>query len=249
MALALANVVSIDGLGRDGWRGLIELGPSGWRSKPAIENYAYGPFSYELDLARENVGHTDRIVSSNGRLAFFFPGRVDVAYPTSCSQLAGSRFFSILTSGESSEFARQAGQPTDPLSWLQCSHPHVELVGYQSGIYAAFVVNHAPARPPTAADCHITSTPGHLWDAVFGQNLSYLKAEALRDHALATGFQGTTLEQTGCSAFRVLVKGLPASRSVRVDFRREAASVGLTVAYRPAVRYPGISSDVPAVHP
>src|SRR6185503_12161214 len=61
--IALANLVSVDGLGRDGWRSLLDLGPSGWSNRSEMENFAYGPFSYQLDLARENVHAGDRIVS------------------------------------------------------------------------------------------------------------------------------------------------------------------------------------------
>src|SRR5262249_19147564 len=77
-AVRVANVVSIDGLGYDGWTALRDLGPSKWSNRAEMENFAYGPFSYELNLARENVGPSGRIISSNGRLAYFFPGRVDV---------------------------------------------------------------------------------------------------------------------------------------------------------------------------
>jgi 4-amino-4-deoxy-L-arabinose transferase-like glycosyltransferase len=245
-ALVLSNLISIDGLGYRGWRELLDLGPSGWSSRAAMENYAYGPFSYELDLARENVGDSGTIVSSNGRLAYFFPGRVNIEYARTCGELKGARFFSFLTSGESLEFAREAGQPLDPLSWMQCTNPRVELLGEQPGIYAAFVVGRPPRRPSTPADCHITTTPGERMDAVFGSDLSYSAAKVLRDRALAVGFQGTALEQTTCSRFRVVVTGIPDSRAVEADFRREAASVGLSVKYVPAVRYPAVG-DVAAV--
>ena len=211
-----------------------------------MENYAYGPFSYELALARENVGDKGEIVSSNGRLSYFFPGRVNVEYARTCGDLEHARFFSFLASGESREFARQAGQPLDPLRWMQCTHPRVELIGAQPGIYAAFVVGRRPARPPTAADCHIAPSAGERIDAIFGQDLSYSAAKTLRDRALAVGFQGTAVEQTNCSRFRVVVTGIPARKSVQDDFRREAASVGLSVTYMPAVRYPAVA-DVPAV--
>jgi hypothetical protein len=244
--VVVANLVSIDGLGRDGWTALRDLGPSKWGDRAEMENFAYGPFSYELNLARENVGASDRIVSGNGRLAFFFPGRVDVAYPTTCAQLAGSRFFSYLTSGESLEFAQRAGEPTDPLSWLQCPQPRLELVGEQAGIYEAFVVDHPPARASTLADCHLTSTAGGGFDAVFGAGLTYAKARSLDARALALGFTGTRIERTSCSRFRVVVTGLPKSRRVQDDFRHEVEGVGLSVELAPAVRYPEVPADVSA---
>jgi hypothetical protein len=38
--VAVANVVSVDGLGRDGWRSLLELGASGWRDRAEMEIFA-----------------------------------------------------------------------------------------------------------------------------------------------------------------------------------------------------------------
>ena len=245
--IALANVVSVDGLGRDGWRSLLELGPSGWRDRAAMENFAYGPFSYQLDLARENVAAGDRIVSSDGRLQYFFPGQVDVRYARSCGELDGARFFSYLTSGESLEFAQLEQQPTNALSWVQCSGPNVQLVGEQPGIYAAFVVGEPPARAPSPDECHITATPGQLNDAVFGRDLSYRTANGLANRALEVGFQGAHIERTGCSTFRVVVTGIPDDRAVQDEFKRETRSVGLEVSYEPAARYPEIERGIAPV--
>jgi len=243
----LANLVSVDGLGRQGWHDLLELGPSGWRDRAQLENFAYGPFSYELDLARENVGPGERLVSSDGRLAYFFPDRVEVAYARTCAELEGARFFSFLSSGESLQLAQLDRQPTNPLGWLQCRSPRVHLVGEQEGIYAAYVVGPPPARAPTGADCHIASTPGTLVDGVFGAGLSYADAAALVKRALAVGFQGTRIERTGCSAFRVVVTGIPDDARVQKEFAAQAARVGLPVVYAAAQRYPEVSPDIPAV--
>jgi hypothetical protein len=245
--LVLANLTSIDGLGRDGWRNLVELGWSGWTDRSAMENYAYGPFSYELNLARENVRADERIVSTNGRLSYFFPGRAEIGYTRTCSELEGARFFSFITAGESLEFALREGQPTDPLAWLQCSNPRLELVGEQQGIYAAFVVGRNPARAPTLDDCHISTTPGQLVDGVFGDGLTYRDAKALVERALAVGFEGTRIERTGCSTFRVVVTGVPDDESVQRELRDEVEGVGLTVGFVPAIRYPETPADVEAV--
>ncbi len=245
--VAVANVVAVDGLGREGWRQLLELGPSGWRDRAEMENFAYGPFSYHLNLARENVGPDDRLVSSDGRLRYFFPGQVDVEYARTCADLEGARFFSFLSSGESLELAELQRQPTDPIAWQQCTSPRLELVGEQAGIYAAFVVGGPPARAPTAEDCRIEATAGELFDAVFGSELPYLEAAALQARALEVGFAGTRLEQTGCSTFRVVVTGIPDDAVVQADFARQAEGVGLPVEYAEAARYPEVPGDVPAV--
>lgn len=247
--VALANVVSVDGLGRDGWRGLIELGRSGWADRAAMENYAYGPFSYEVDLARENVRRGDLIVSSNSRLSYFFPGQVDVRYARTCGELGGARFFSFLSAGESLELAKLGSQPTEPLGWIQCKRPRVRLVGEQSGIYAAYVVGNPPARAPTAEDCRIVSTPGELLDAVFGDALAYREATVLLERALGSGFVGTRIERTNCEAFRVVVTGVPDDAAVQANFRQQVESVGLGVEYAEAQRFPEVSPNVPPVSP
>jgi hypothetical protein len=212
-----------------------------------MENFAYGPFSYQLNLARENVGNGDRLVSSDGRLTFFFPGQVEVRYARTCAELEGARFFSFLSTGESLEFAELSRQPTDPLGWIQCADPAVQLVGEQAGIYAAFVVGGPPARAPDPADCRIAGTTGQLLDAVFGRELSYVDSAALQARALEVGFVGTRIERTGCSLFRVVVTGIPDDPKVQDEFARQAEGVGLPVEYEAAVRYPEVPPDVAPV--
>jgi hypothetical protein len=246
--LALATVPSVDGLGRDGWRGLLDLGWSGWTSRAERENYAYGPFSYELNAAREHVVEDERMISSNGRLSYFFPGRVTFGYPTTCAELSGARFFSFLASGESLEFAQAAGQPTDPLAWLQCSSPPLTLVSEHPGIYAAYVVGDPPARPPAPEECGIVATPSDAIDAVFGDRLTLTAAKELYARALATGYTGgLELERTGCSTFRVVVTGIPGDPAVQDAFRRQVVASGFEIAYAAAVRYPEVAADVVAV--
>ena len=249
LLIAVANVPSIDGLGGTGWRGLLDLGRSGWSDRAETENYAWGPFSYVVNLSRENVGASDLVVTSDGRLSYFFPGRVDVRYARTCGELEGSRFFSFLVSGESNVLAQIEGQPLEPLGWIQCKRPPLELVGEQEGVYAAYVVGGPPARVPTAADCRVTSAPGHLIDAVFGSDLGYASASALAARALGVGFEGARIERTGCSTFRVVVTGVPDDPAVQEDFRRQAEGVGFDVVYEPAVRFPEVSGDITAVTP
>lgn len=246
--LAVANLPAIDGLGREGWSDLFDFGPSGWTNRALRENFAYGPFSYELNAARENVDEDDRIVSSNGRLSYFFPGRVEFAYARSCSELEGARFFSFLASGESFEFAQQAGQPLEPLGWLQCERPRLTLVSEHEGIYAAYVVGGPPARTPEPEDCRIAPSRGQDVDAVFGDGLTYGEAKALRGRMFGIGYTGgLRLERTGCSTFRVVVTGLPDDAAFQGRFRRDARKLGFDVSYAPGTRYPEVPPDVSAV--
>jgi 4-amino-4-deoxy-L-arabinose transferase-like glycosyltransferase len=242
--LVFANIVNIDGLGGSGWRGLLDLGWSGgWGSKAATENYAYGPFSYVVIASRANLGPRDKLVTSDGRLAYFFPGRVDVFYPRSCVDLRGRRVFVLDTSGESADImTRLYGSSADPLAWLQCASPHVYAVDEQPGVNATFVVGRPPATTPVPAACHIGMTAGQLADAVFADGVTYARAKAIREAAARVGFGLTRIEQTGCNTYRVVVTGVPVN--AEKSFSREAAGVGFRVRIVPAVRYPEVPSDV-----
>ena len=180
-------------------------------------------------------------MSSDGRLKYFFPGQVSVEYPKTCADLAGARYFALLTGGESADIASHVvGTSADPLSWAQCHG--LTLVGAQPGIYAVFVAG-APSRASTLEDCHLSTTPGQLLDAVFADNVAYGKAREVLKKASAVGF-GAHIEQTGCATYRVVVTGVPEPPAAQADFRSEATRSGFHVELVPAVRYPEVPADV-----
>jgi hypothetical protein len=77
--------------------------------------------------------------------------------------------------------------------------------------------------------------------------VTYTQAREVQARALRSGFTGTLIEQTGCSTFGVVVRGLPADRDTQEDFRRETRSVGFRIAIRPGERYPEVPADVQPV--
>jgi hypothetical protein len=242
--LVVANVVNIDGLGSEQWSALQKMGTAGWGSKPAMENFAYGPFSYALDATRVYAGPADRVLSTDGRLAYFFPGRTDVGYPGSCSRLQGHRVFVLLTSGEAGTLEDQVGS-ADPLAWIQCKLPPVSIVDEQTGINATFVVGLPPSPAPDPSACHVSSYAGQLDDGVFAAGVRYAEARQIATRAASVGFASAKVERTGCSSFHVVVTGIPPDKGE--DFRREAAKAGFRVAIVPAVRYPEVPVNVEAV--
>jgi 4-amino-4-deoxy-L-arabinose transferase-like glycosyltransferase len=244
--LCLGNLTSVDGLGRDGWRGLLELGPSGWTNKARTEGYAHGALADEVALTRGSIGGGDRIASNDGRLSYFFPGRVEVIDPTSCSVLHGAHYFALLVTGEAAEPVRPRAS-THPLSWLQCREPRLQLVRQQAGAFTLFTVGREPRRPPTLADCGIAPYPGQMYDAVFADRVDYATARAVRKQAKEAGFQHVRIEQIECSAFRVLNTGLATTAAGQADFRHEAESAGFDVSFVPAVRFPEVPADVSAM--
>ena len=242
--LVVANVVSIDGLHRSGWRELAEQGPSGWTDRAAMENFAYGAFADELTFIRRNVGIDGRVVSSDSRLPYFFPGGVRIRYPISCADVADARVFVLLLGDESVEFMRRAGGPPDPLAWEQCSSPRVSPVGSQDGIFAAYVVGDPPLNPAAAGDCRVTGVPGTLLDGVFVTGAPYREARAIRERAVAVGYQAARIERTGCGEYQVVVTGIPTPQENQEDFLRESSGAGFDVEIRQPVRYPEVAPDV-----
>ena len=200
--------------------------------------------SYEINAVRANLGRDDLLVSSDGRLAYFFPGRTDIRYARSCADLRDRRVFVLLTSGESADIMIRSGSSPNPLAWLQCTSPRLYAVQGQPGINATFVIGRPPAVPPDPAGCGIRTHPGQLSDAVFGDGLTYARSKRLREAAARVGF-GAKIERIGCSTFRVIVTGVP--DEARRSFSEEATRAGFRVAIVPAVRYPEVPPNAPGM--
>jgi hypothetical protein len=138
--LAVNNVYNLNGLGRAGWQQYRRSGLSGLRDPRAMENVALGQFQQELDPLRAHVGPDDRIIGADGRLGFFFPGRVNYSYPTSCSALHGYRAFVLLMSDESVAAAQAAGAPATEEDWAACKSPRLTLLAAIPSNFAVFSI-------------------------------------------------------------------------------------------------------------
>ncbi len=247
--LLLANVPRVDDLGGSGWRSLLDLGRSGWGDRATMENFAYGPLSYAIDEVEREAGATGRVVSSDSRLRYFVPGRLDVFYARSCSRLRGARVFVLLTDEASTDImTRLNGSTADPLAWLQCTDPPLRLVGEQPGAHAVFTVGE-PVRAASPADCGVGSTPGQLSDGVFGADLTYAAARELRERAARVGYEAAVIERTGCDRFRVVVPGVPDDPAAQQSFRDESSGAGFDVEILPPERFPEVPPDVAPATP
>jgi hypothetical protein len=138
--LALTNLAAIDSLDRQGWRGLLELGPDNW-DRASVEKFAWGPLHDEVTLVRRNVRPGERIVSEDGRLRYVFPGQVRIAYPRDCSELEGARAFVLLLDEPAQFVIRANGGTTDPRAWERCTSPPLEELGAQRGSYVVYLVH------------------------------------------------------------------------------------------------------------
>lgn len=83
-------------------------------------------------------------------------------------------------------------------------------------------------RFPTREECVHPATHDGPIDAVFGYVDTEAEANALRDRAVASGFQGTEVAWNGCGRVRVAVGGIP-TLEVGREFIAEARSVGFEV--------------------
>jgi hypothetical protein len=138
--LAVNNVYNLNGLGQAGWQQYRSGGLSGLSNPRLMENIALGQFQQELDPLRSQLGPNDRIIGSDGRLGFFFPGRVDDTYPVSCSALRGYRAFVLLMSDESIATAQTLGAPATEEEWAACKSPRLKLVATIPSNFAVFTI-------------------------------------------------------------------------------------------------------------
>ena len=79
---------------------------------------------------------------------------------------------------------------------------------------------------PSRGDCSVAPTGEGELQVVFGYRDSELEAVALRDEALAVGFEGAEVVRDACGRVRVAVDDIP-SREIGEEVIRQARTVGL----------------------
>ena len=231
--VAVANLASVDGVPRDTWREIRQAGVLAWFDHDRMAGVGHNPFDDEVEVVERYAGAGGRIKSLDGRLGFYFPGRVEGGHPMTCADLQPYRMFVLQLSDEARRFATDAGSSTDPLDWLMCANPPVHAVRAQDGEYAAFVIGAPPDPTPVPGDCRIEVYPGQDLDAVFGVNMTLPDARRLRADAARGGYVTSRVERTGCNEFKVVVTGVGGDLD---DFRAEAASIGLRPEFGPPLR-------------
>ena len=203
---------NMNGLGSAGWRSLTNsLG-----SAPSLRSLALGgDFATELDAIKPQVQPGDTIVSSDGRLEFYYPSQVSLVGASSCSALKrpGRTVFVLLESDESQAVA---GARADPKYWQSCKSPKLTEVTERPGAFALFVTG-APCTPAPAV-------PGLAIE--FGRFRTQAAAEKLLAQAKGDGFREAVVEQLGCSSYRVVEHGVP-NKAVGESIVAEAKSAHL----------------------
>lgn len=205
--LALVNVVSLNGLGKQGWHSYRSDGLSGLGNTDLMNNVALGQFEYELNALRPQLAPGDQVFSEDARVGFFYPDSVAYGYPGSCSDFDGYRAFVQLLSDES---VAQAGS-LDPAT---CTRPRLHLVGSSPGIYAVYTVG-APRVAPSSSACDVPEPPSGL-AAVFGVASSESAANALQTADQKYGFQNLHVIQIDCGSYVVAESGITHEQGVGI---------------------------------
>ena len=81
-----------------------------------------------LEALRPRLRPGDRIFSPEGRLRYYFPGRVAQAYPTRCEDLVGYRFFVLPQIGAVRVYFIHIGVSPEPDFWSACQRPRLHRI-------------------------------------------------------------------------------------------------------------------------
>jgi hypothetical protein len=220
--LGAYSVQNINGLGSSGWHALEADGISGLGNAAEMRNIAFGgDFAAEMNALTPQVKPTDRILTFDARLRFFYQRQVDYQQPLTCSQLSGHRIFVLL---ESDELRTIYGRRSSSAYWQGCRNVHLTKVDERPGAYALFV-NGAPA--PSVGGCGAPAPSSGL-GVQFGPTFKTEQAaRGLLHHVVDVGFVQARVEQLGCAAYRVIERGVP-SAAVGAGVVHEAHTAKLT---------------------
>jgi hypothetical protein len=135
------NIYNIDGLQRSGWDQWRRTPSSARFNVEATRAIVLPDLSKVLAVARPLMGKHGRMLTPEGAFRFFFPGRVDQAYATSCAQLSPYRVFVLtLDAGTRDYMEHFLHVSADPRFWAGCRRPKTRFLPSGALGYAAFSV-------------------------------------------------------------------------------------------------------------
>jgi hypothetical protein len=221
LILVAYSTYSINNLGTTGWQALRAGGISGLGNPALMRNIGYGgDFDAEYEALLPQVGKSDRILTDDGRLQFFYLDQIDVEQPQGCSQIPGHRVYVLL---EDDEIRTIYGKLADPAYWEACKNLNLTKVAERPGAFAV-LVNLTPQQ--VAAACKNLPPPPPGLAVQLGTASTSAAAETLRSRIASLGFVQATVQQLGCSSFRIVETGVP-SQTVGQSIVVEAKSAGL----------------------
>jgi hypothetical protein len=135
-----SSLASLDGFGDDHWRELRSLGRDGVWDADRTLNLVLPAVQSSMAAIDETMGDEGRLLTTDPRFGWWFPGRVSTELVVRCDQLAGYSAFILLTSDESVAQIESEGGSGDPAWWARCEQPRlVQLTDGENGM-AAFAV-------------------------------------------------------------------------------------------------------------
>jgi hypothetical protein len=223
VVLCAYAVNNINGLGRSGWRQLNSAGISGLTDPRLMRNVAFGgDFDAELTALEPQVSASDRILTFDQRIRYFYLDQVDFAAPLSCDQLQGRRLFVLL---EDNELQQQYGNRAQSSFWEACPNAKLTKVAENPGAFAIFV--NGPVAQ-TVGGCGVPPPTGQL-EVDFGTpHRTEAAAQPLLKRVRALGFVQTQIKQRGCAWYSVTETGIP-SKEVGQSILDEARPTGVPV--------------------
>lgn len=160
--VGLADLRNLDALGSqpDGsisaWTAVRELGVSGWFDREAARHAADPALAEEIAAVRASLPPGGRVLSTDGRLGFFWPYQLSHERLGDCGSLRDVDVFVLITSTLSAlDEERREDLPASSRReldrgpagavsyWKACPDPRLELTAERAGAYAVFRVRPA----------------------------------------------------------------------------------------------------------
>ena len=137
LLLAMSDLVRMDGLGL-AWTAVGRTLARGQFHSQEFRRAVVPELADVVDTLGRTVSPNDALITPEGRLRFFFPGRVAQTYPRGCEDLRNYDYF-VLARGASMEtfFASEVGVPGTIAYWSSCRSPSLTLVS-ETSAYAIF---------------------------------------------------------------------------------------------------------------
>lgn len=140
--LAAASLRHIDGLDLASARCAVRSAFAGPLDSGAVRECFVPGFERERHAVAAALSAAGRssIISNDGRLRFFFPGRVAQMYPATCGDLSGYGAFALLTDPGSRRYMAAKGISSDSSVWAACREPRARLV-FQDHAVSVFTLS------------------------------------------------------------------------------------------------------------
>jgi 4-amino-4-deoxy-L-arabinose transferase-like glycosyltransferase len=133
------NVYNLDGLHRSGWDELQRT--DDWLDRDQTRAIVLPALSRALVVVRSELGPHDLLISPEGAFRFYFPGRVEQSFPSSCNDLRRFRVFVQVTDQGSKRLMEDfLHVPAELSYWAACAGPHLTQLTDGSDGYAVFRV-------------------------------------------------------------------------------------------------------------